>query len=196
MLMNPFQRRDNPHSLVVAMTGVKMGDGLVQVGCAHGGRLGAVAAKVGLSGRAMAFVPDETSAARARKGAAQSGVLVEVEVAPPTRLPAEDGSFDLAVVDDTGGLLGTMRPEARALAIRELLRILRPGGRAMVVGVAPPGGFGALLARARPNPQFEAAGGALASLQAGGFTSVRVLAERDGLRFVEGLKTRDTGKAG
>ena len=65
-----------------------------------------IAAKVGLSGRAVAVVPDEASAARARKGAAQAGVLVEVEVAPPTRLPLEDGAFDLAVVDDTGGLLG------------------------------------------------------------------------------------------
>ena len=47
-----FLKRDNPHSLVVGMTGVKMGDRLLQVGCAHGGRLAAVASKVGLSGRA------------------------------------------------------------------------------------------------------------------------------------------------
>ena len=81
-----------------------MGERFVQIGCAHGGRLGAVAAKVGLSGRAVAIVPDEASAARARKGAAQAGVLVEVEVAPMTALPVDDGAFDVAVVDDTGGL--------------------------------------------------------------------------------------------
>ena len=71
---------------------------------------------------------------RARKGAADAGVLVEVEVAPPTQLPVEDERFDLAVVDDTAGLLGTMRAEDRVASIRELARVLRPGGRVMIIG--------------------------------------------------------------
>src|SRR5438067_5881324 len=96
-----FLKRDNPYSLVVGMTGVKMGDRLLQIGCAHGGRLAAVAAKVGLSGRAVAVVAHETAAARARKGAEQAGVLVDIEIAPPDRLPVEEGAFDVAVVDDT-----------------------------------------------------------------------------------------------
>ena len=49
-----FLKRPDPYLLVVSMTGVKLGDQVLQVGCAHGGRLGAVAAKVGLSGRAVA----------------------------------------------------------------------------------------------------------------------------------------------
>src|SRR5919198_3442584 len=97
-------KRQDPYLLVVSMTGVKMGDRLLQVGCAHGGRLGAVAAKVGLSGRAVAIVPDEASAARARKGAAEAGALVDVELAPLTRLPLDSDAFDLSVVDDTQGL--------------------------------------------------------------------------------------------
>ena len=195
-MFNPFQRGTNPYMLVVGMTGVKMGDRIVQIGCAHGGRLGAVAAKVGLSGRAVAIVPDESSAARARKGAADAGVLVEIEIAPPTRLPAEDGAFDLAAVDDTGGLFGTMRPEDRVVAIRELLRILRPGGRVMIVGASPRGGLGALLTRAQSGPPFASSGLAAQALQADGFKSVRTLAEREGLVFIEGIKARGTGGAG
>src|SRR5205085_8854538 len=72
-----FGRRDNPHMLAVGMTGVNMGDRLLEIGCADGGRLAAIAAKVGLSGRAVAVVPDEAAATRARKGAARAGVLVE-----------------------------------------------------------------------------------------------------------------------
>src|SRR5579872_4335733 len=98
-----FLKKDAPHALVVGMTGVKMGDRLACIGCAHGGRLGAVAAKVGLSGGAVVVVADEASAARATRGAAEAGVLVDVEIAPLTRLPLDDGAFDLAVVDDTGG---------------------------------------------------------------------------------------------
>jgi ubiquinone/menaquinone biosynthesis C-methylase UbiE len=190
MPMLPFARRDDPFMLVVRMTGVKMGDRLAHIGCAHGARMAAIAAKVGLSGRAVAVVPDETAAARARKGAEHAGVLVEVEVASPTQLPLEDGAFDLALVDDTGGLLGTMRPEERVDAIRELLRILRPGGRVMVIGAAPRGGFGALLTRAQSGPPFTASGEANLALQADGFASVRTLAERDGFVFVEGMKPR------
>jgi len=72
---------------------VKMGDRFLQVGCAHGGRMAAVAVKVGLSGRAAVVAPDEASAARARKAAEEAGVLVEVETAPPTRLPLTDDAF-------------------------------------------------------------------------------------------------------
>ena len=53
MWLNPFVRRRDPHTLVVSMTGVKMGDRVAFVGCANGARLAAVAAKVGLSGRAV-----------------------------------------------------------------------------------------------------------------------------------------------
>src|SRR5206468_12912054 len=73
MLLNPFKRRDDPHMLAVSMTGVKMGDRVAFVGCAHGGRLAAVASKVGLSGRAVAIVPDGRAAELARKGAEQMG---------------------------------------------------------------------------------------------------------------------------
>lgn len=189
-MLNPFSRRDDPHALVVGMAGVKMGDRLVQIGCANAGRLAAIAAKVGLSGRAVAIVPDEMAAAAARKGAERAGVLVEIEVAPPTTLPAEDAAFDVAIVDDTGGVLGTLRAEDRVGAVRELLRILRPGGRAMIMGAAPRGGLGALLTRAQSGPPFTASGDANLALQADGFASVRTLAVRNGLVFVEGLKAR------
>jgi ubiquinone/menaquinone biosynthesis C-methylase UbiE len=184
--MIPIRRAGSAFSLVVSMTGAKMGERVAQIGCAHGGRLGAIAAPVGLSGRAVAIVPDDTSAARAQKGAAESGVLVEVDVAPPTRLPLDNGAFDVAVIDDTGGLLSTMRAEDQVTTVREALRILRPGGRVIVIGALPRGGLGALFGRAQSEPSVDPA----PALQADGFKSVRTLAEREGLRFTEGIKPR------
>ncbi len=186
MAMNLFGKRENPHSLVVGMAGVKMGDRFVQIGCAHGGRLGAVAVRVGLSGRAAAAVPDDASAARARKGAAEAGVLVDVDVAPPARLPYDADAFDVALVDNTGGLFTTLRAEDRVAAVRELLRVLRPGGRVIVVSASPRAGLGALLTRAQSGPSFDA----VPVLQADGFKSVRPLADREGLLFVEGIRPR------
>jgi arsenite methyltransferase len=190
MALNPFVKGGDSHLLVVGMVGTKMGERFVQIGCAHGGRLGAVAAKVGLSGRAVAIAPDEASAERARKGAAQAGMLVEVEVAPMTALPAEDRAFDVAVVDDTGGLLGEMRPEDRDSLVRELFRILRPGGRVVALGAIPQTGLGALLKRGPSEPSFAASGALHELLAADGFRPVRTLAERDGLIFVEAVKPR------
>ena len=39
----------------------------------------------------------------------------------------------LAVVDETTGLLGSLRPEDRVSAFRELFSVLRAGGRVVVV---------------------------------------------------------------
>jgi ubiquinone/menaquinone biosynthesis C-methylase UbiE len=184
--MIPIRRAGSAFSLVVSMTGAKMGERVAQIGCAHGGRLGAIAAPVGLSGRAVAIVPDEASATRAQQGAAQAGVLVEVDVAPPTTLPLDNGAFDVAVIDDTGGLLSTMKAEDRVATVREAIRILRPGGRVIVIGALPRGGLGALFSRTPNGPSLDPA----ATLQADGFKSVRTLAEREGLRFTEGIKPR------
>jgi SAM-dependent methyltransferase len=190
-----FLKKGDPYLLIVGMTGVKMGDKFLQVGCTHGGRMAAVAGKVGLSGRAVVVAPDESSGARARKAAEDAGVLVEVEVAAPTQLPLADDEFDLAVVDDTAGLFGTMRPEGRVAAIRELVRVLRGGGRVLVVGAVPRGGLGAVLSRTQNGPPFVASGDATKALEADGFKSVRTLAEREGLVFVEGIKPRQAGPA-
>ena len=185
-----FLKRQNPHGLAVSMTGAKMGDRLLQIGCAHGGRLGAIAVKVGLSGRAAAAVPDETSAERARKGGAEAGVLVDVEIAPPTRLPYEREAFDLVVADDTGGLFAAMRADDRGAAVREIIRVLRPGGRVVMIGGAPRGGIGAILSRAPDAPLFVSSGEAVKALEADGFRSARIIGEREGLAFVEAVKPR------
>ena len=185
-----FLKRQNPHGLAVSMAGPKMGDRLLQVGCAHAGRLGAVAAKVGLSGRAAAVVPDQASADRARRGGADAGVLVDVEVAPLSRLPHDNDSFDLVVADDTGGLFGTMRPDDRAAAVAEIARALRPGGRVVMIGAAPRAGIRAMLSPAQHVPLFVSSGDAVKALEAGGFRSARIIGKREGLAFVEAIKPR------
>jgi ubiquinone/menaquinone biosynthesis C-methylase UbiE len=181
-----FRRPENPHLLAVSMAGIKIGDRIVQIGCANGDRMAAIASKVGLSGRAVALVPDEASAARAEKGAAKAGVLVDVNIAPPTRLSIDANAFDIAIIDDTDHLLSQATTTDRAATIQELFRVLRPGGRLLVVSTAARAGLGGLLARGPKGPTVDA----VPDLQTGGFRTVRVLAEREGLRFLEGVKPR------
>ena len=189
MFFTRFAKKENPYQLVVGMTGVKLGDRVLQIGCAHGGRLAAIAAKVGLSGRAIAVVADQASAARAQKGSADAGVLVEVEIAPSTRVPLDDASVDLAIVDDTAGSFTALPANDRVATIRELARLVRPGGRAMIIGSTPRQGLAAMFA-ASSAPSLATSDEAGKALEADGFRGARTLAEREGLVFVEGIKPR------
>jgi ubiquinone/menaquinone biosynthesis C-methylase UbiE len=190
MFPNPFTRKSDPHLLAVSMTGVKMGDRVAFVGCAHGGRLAAIASKVGLSGRAFAIVPDEQTAGVARRAAEQLGVLVEIEVTSLLNAPLQNGSIDLAVVDDTAGLFGGLPAGDRPAAVREVARILRPGGRIILIGTTRRTGLAGLLPGSSTVPPFASSAEASQTLSENGFSIVRTLAEREGLVFLEGIKPR------
>jgi ubiquinone/menaquinone biosynthesis C-methylase UbiE len=188
MFLNPFARRDNPFTLVVGMSGVKMGDRILQIGCGDAARLAAVASKVGLSGRAAAVVIDSEASARVEKAASKAGVLIEVLVAPPSELPVEDSAFDLAIIDDTAAQFTDLNAEQRGAVVRETVRVLRPGGRVMVIGSTPRGGLGAALSRTHAAHSADPT----AALRSDGYRTVRLLAERDGLIFYEGMKARES----
>jgi len=190
MFFNRFAKREAPYPLVVGMTGVKLGDRVLQIGCSNGGPLAAIAAKVGLSGRALAVVADEASMARAQKAAASLGVLVEVEQSNTARLPADDGVFDLVILDDAGGSFSAMRETDRASTLREAARVVRPGGRVMIIGATPLQGLSALLSRGPAAPSIAVSGEAASALETAGFRGARTLAEREGLIFVEGIRPR------
>ena len=184
--MTPFRAKSNPHMLIVGMTSVKMGDRLVQVGCSDGAALAAVAAKVGLSGQAIAVVPDTDAAVRVRRGAERAGVLIETEIAPAHALPLDAATFDLVIVDDGAGEFAAMDRDSQVAAVREAVRVLQPGGRVLAVSGTKASGLSALLGRGSSAPVFDA----IPALEAGGCRFVRVLGEREGLRFVEGVKAR------
>jgi ubiquinone/menaquinone biosynthesis C-methylase UbiE len=129
---------------------------------------------------------DGSALSRAARGAAEAGVLVEVETAPPTKLPLEETAFDLATIDDTAGVLSAMSAADRERAIREVVRILRPGGRLVVIGRGAPTGIAAWFRKAPDGAVVDIE----SELQAGGFKAVRTLADREGLLFIEGIKPR------
>ena len=183
--MISFRGKANPYMLIVGMTGVKMGDRMLQIGCSDAGALAAVAAKVGLSGRAVAVVRDAAAAARVQKAARREGVLVEIETSAPPGLPVEDTDFDFVVIDDAHGAFAAEAGDTQASTVREAVRILKPGGRVLVISGQPATGLGALFGRSSP-PAFDAG----PPLEAGGCRFVRLLGEREGLRFVEGTKAR------
>ncbi|HKY23159.1 MAG TPA: methyltransferase domain-containing protein [Vicinamibacterales bacterium] len=186
-----LRRSGEKHALAVAMTGVALGDRLLSIGCTDASLLGAISAKVGLSGRACAIVPDEADAARAKRGAEAAGVLLEIETGHLDRFPFEDAAFNLIVIDNQRALLSSMRPETRVALLQQAFRTLASRGRIVIIERGPRAGLGALLKSpesAPVDPHYQSSGGAVAALQAEGFRGVRPLGASDGLSFIEGVR--------
>ena len=143
------------------------------------------AAKVGLSGHAAIVVADDRAAAKAHAAAATAGVLVDVQVTPFDSLPFPIDSFDAIVLHAAADAFPSLEDAAGVAMLREGHRVLRTGGRIIVVEGGPRRGVGAWFRGPQPLLHPNAAAGALGAV---GFRAARPLAEREGYRFTEGLK--------
>jgi SAM-dependent methyltransferase len=179
-----FLRKSALERLPVAMSGVRMGERVLQIGIDDPSLAGAIAAKVGLSGHASIAVATDPKAAQARAAGATAGALVDVQVTPLDALPFETDAFD-AIVVHAGDQAVPSFDESNGIAlIRESYRVLRTGGRIIIVEGGPRGVAGFMRRRA-PRQGSTAP---VAALATGGFRAARPLAEREGYRFTEGLK--------
>jgi ubiquinone/menaquinone biosynthesis C-methylase UbiE len=175
-------RKTSSEPLAVTMTAVKLGNRFLSVGVRDLPLIAAVAAKSGLTGRACAVDADESRTATASAALEREGALVEVTRAPFGMWPYDERSFDVALI---AHLLPSLTPNVRAQCVSETLRVLRPGGRAVVIEPAPRGGIGALIAGKGSLPTYE---GPVKALQEAGFAAVRLLAETDGVLYAEGIR--------
>jgi ubiquinone/menaquinone biosynthesis C-methylase UbiE len=141
-------------------------------------------AKPGLSGQSAIVVPDDDVAVSARRAAEQAGALVNISVHALDALPFERHSFDLVVAHNRNGQLTALDDTQRSRAILECHRVLRPGGRIVVLDKGTPSGVKAIFHSREPGSPEPT----IKMLQEAGFRPVRALGDRDGYSFVEGLK--------
>jgi ubiquinone/menaquinone biosynthesis C-methylase UbiE len=172
------------------MSGLRMGERLLQIGVDDATLLADMALKIGLSGSASVAVADEADAARVRSGTESAGALIDLHVTSLESLPFGNDAFDVVVVHGMNGLLRSLTERARAEPVlREARRVLRHGGRIIVIEAGPKSGLAGIISPYRPDVRYEAAGGTLGALRVAGFKPARALWEREGYRFSEGLKT-------
>ena len=172
--------------LAMGMAGVRLGERVLQAGLGDPKFFARLAGKAGLSGRACAVVDSPSAAGPLEAAAAAEGVLAEVIVASGEPWPIEDGAFDIGIVDGNALLRGTEQEQRGRLdAVR---RAVRPGGRVLVVRRFAPG----LLSRLGFGPSHAEPGAEatmlLTAIERAGFRPARVLAEREGMTFVEGFR--------
>ena len=177
-------RRASLDPLSVSMAGAKLGDRVLVVGCSDARFIAALAAKAGLSGRVCAVDASPDRATEAARVALREGALVETSSSPPTALSFEAASFDLVVLRNA---LARLESQVQMAVVQEASRVLRPGGRCMVIDTLAGDGMVSLFSKETPVSPGDS-GPTIELLKKQGFVAARLLAERDGLRFVEAIK--------
>jgi ubiquinone/menaquinone biosynthesis C-methylase UbiE len=157
-------RRSTLDPLSVSMAGVKLADRVLVIGCGDARFIAALAMKAGLTGRLCAIDESSARATSAEQIALREGALIESFTAPYHALPFDADTFDVVVVREI--------PTAPDAAFEQARRVLRGGGRCMVIDAPPPTG---------PSTVVDA-------LKHSGFVAVRILAEREKLVFIEAVK--------
>jgi SAM-dependent methyltransferase len=174
--------------LAVTMSGVRLGEKALQIGNCDSRVIALIAAKTGLTGTAVIILLDDNAAARVRRAVDDAGAVAEIGVVDRGERPG-DSAFDVVVVHDVPHTIGSSDFAVRSGWLQLCHRVLRPGGRLVAIERGNPIGLRALFGLASPGGQPAAADDTVATLTASGFRSVRVIGDREGLRFVEGFKT-------
>lgn len=117
---------------LVALSGVQPGDDVLDVGCGTGYLTRRVANAVVPGGHVIGVDPSRPVLDYARRTAPPN---CSFQLASGEALPQPDSSVDVVV---SSLAIHHLPPANRPIAIREMLRVLRPGGRLLIADFRPP----------------------------------------------------------
>ena len=110
---------------------------MLDVGCGTGSLAIAAKRQVGPTGRVDAIDASPQMIERARKKARKRHADVAFHLAPAEALPFSDARFDVVV---STVMLHHLPRQARQLCAGEIRRVLKPGGRVLVIDFGSPSG--------------------------------------------------------
>lgn len=120
----PFRER------LVELARLEPGQSVLDVGCGTGSLAIAAKRRVGASGAVQGLDASREMIARARRKASKAGVDVTFVNDVVEAMPFPDGAFDTVL---STLMLHHLPRETRRQCAREMLRVLKPGGRVLVV---------------------------------------------------------------
>jgi ubiquinone/menaquinone biosynthesis C-methylase UbiE len=159
------------HRRLLHQAGVRPGQRVLEIGCGTGNLL--LAAKQTQPAATVVGVdPDLTALARAHRKARRRGLAVQLDRGYADQLPYADDSLDVVL---SSFMLHHVPADQREPAIREVRRVLRPGGALHLVdiaGAAPGAGWIARRAHQHELTRENLGGGIPDLLRRAGFTDV------------------------
>ena len=128
-----FSRRglwviNTPYRRILGAANITAQDRVLDLGCGLGNILIALAERIDFAHppAGVDVSPDLIRIGEREIGQAGLGGHISLQVAPATRLPFEEGAFDVVL---TSHVLKHLDDEALLTSLREVVRVLRPGGR-------------------------------------------------------------------
>lgn len=118
---------------VLRLAGLAPGDRLLDIGCGTGGQAIAAWRKVQPGGSVVGVDVSEPMLAAARRKARRAGLDLSFRHADAAELPFADGSFDVVTVST---VLHMVPDAMHRLCLSEAARVLRPGGRLLLIDYA------------------------------------------------------------
>jgi demethylmenaquinone methyltransferase/2-methoxy-6-polyprenyl-1,4-benzoquinol methylase len=145
----------------VRHSGAKEGDRILDCATGTGDLALAFKRKVGASGKVVGtdFCPEMLQSAPAK--ASEAGLVVDFQVADAMALPFAEASFDVASI-----AFGIRNVDDPVKCLKELARVVRPGGRVVVLEFGQPQGLFGALFRFYARRIMPAIGGLLTSNRA------------------------------
>jgi SAM-dependent methyltransferase len=125
-------RRRRVYDDLIALSGAREGDAVLDVGCGTGYLTNRASHAVGPSGRVVGIDPAAEVVAYARS---VSPPHCKFHVAGGEEIPEPDASFDVVV---SSLAVHHIAPAERPTAFQEMYRVLRSGGRLLIADFRPP----------------------------------------------------------
>ncbi len=115
--------------------GLKTGERVLDVGCGTGVLTRLAASAVGSAGHVIGIDPSAKMIAIAKQNALTEGSRAEFRLAVIEALPFDDNSFDCVL---SSAMLHHLPPDLKDKGLLEVWRVLKPGGRLVLVDVDRP----------------------------------------------------------
>jgi ubiquinone/menaquinone biosynthesis C-methylase UbiE len=121
----------------IDLSQLQAGERALDVGCGTGTLAMKAYARVGTKGNVCGIDPAPRQIARARSKAARRGFPIDFQIGVIERLPFPDQSFDVVL---STLMMHHLPDDAKRLGLSEIARVLKSGGRLMIVDFARPEG--------------------------------------------------------
>lgn len=124
-------------TMTINLAQLRPGESVLDVGCGTGSLTMAARWRVGAQARVCGIDPSAQMVARAQRKAARQGLLIDYQVGVIERLPFADHTFDVAL---SSLMMHHLPDDLKRQGLAEIARVLKPGGRLLVLDVSRPSG--------------------------------------------------------